>query len=87
VGYGKDGKPKVVMDILFFEKMTAEQSLARATEKAKNAPAATGWDQFYQFFVSAMVPDLRVLAGIDNNDMHLAESLQAADQLFPGLGI
>jgi hypothetical protein len=75
------------MDILHFDDMTAEQSLARATEKSKNAPAATGWDQFFQFFVSAMVPDLRVLAAIDSNDMHLAESLQAADQLFPALGI
>ena len=62
VGYGPDGKPAVVMDILLFEGMTAEQSLALATQKVNGAPAAGGWDQGFQMFTSTLVPALRALA-------------------------
>jgi hypothetical protein len=63
VGCGADGHPEVVMDILFFEGMTAEQSLALATEEVTSAPAAQGWDEGFQMFTSTMVPALRAVAG------------------------
>ena len=59
VGYGADGKPVVVVDILLFEGMTAEQSLALATKKlddkvdAKAGMRATG-----QLAVWRRLPDL-----------------------------
>jgi hypothetical protein len=63
VGYGPDGRPVVVMDILLFEGMTAEESLALATKKLAAAPAAQGWEDGFQMFTSTMVPALRAVAG------------------------
>jgi len=63
VGFGPDGHPKVVMDILLFEGMTAEQSLALATKKFNRAPATEGWKESFQMFVNMMVPALRAVAG------------------------
>jgi hypothetical protein len=56
VGCGPGGKPAVVMDILVFEGMTAEQSLALATKTLTGAPAAEGWDEGFQMFTSTRVP-------------------------------
>jgi hypothetical protein len=63
VGYGPDGKPAVVMDILLFEEMAGEQSLALATKKVSHAPAAEGWEEGFQLFVGVLVPALRAVAG------------------------
>jgi len=63
VGYGPDGHPEAVMDILFFEGLTAEQSLAVATNRGNGAPAAQGWEEVHQLFTSTMVPALRAVAG------------------------
>jgi hypothetical protein len=63
VGYGPDGKPEVVMDILLFEGMTAEQSLALATKKLNGGSAAERGDQDFQMFTSTLVPALRAVAG------------------------
>jgi hypothetical protein len=63
VGYGPDGKPAVVMDILLFEGMSAEQSLALATEKVNGAPAAEGWEEGFKVFTRTMIPALRAVAG------------------------
>ena len=63
VGYEPDGKPAVVMDILLFEGMSAEQSLALATEKVNGAPAAGGWQEGFKMFTKTMVPALRAVTG------------------------
>lgn len=63
VGYGPDGKPVVVMDILLFEGMTAEESLALATKNLAGAPDIKEWDDDFQMFGSLMVPTLRAVAG------------------------
>jgi hypothetical protein len=63
VGYEPDGEAAVVMDILLFEDMSAEESLARATQKVNGAPAAEGWEEVFRLFVSLMVPALRAVAG------------------------
>jgi hypothetical protein len=63
VGCGADGKPAVVMDILLFEGMSAEQSLALATEKVNGAPAAGGWQEGFKMFTKTMVPALRAVTG------------------------
>jgi hypothetical protein len=52
------------MDILHFEEMTAEQSLAHATQKVHGAPAAGGWEEGFRLFVRLFVPALR--AGAEN---------------------
>jgi hypothetical protein len=61
-GCGADGRPEVVMDILLFEGMTAEQSLALAKTKLNGAPAAEGWEEGFRLFTSTMVPALRAVA-------------------------
>jgi hypothetical protein len=61
--YGPDGPPEIVMDILLFEGMTAEQSLALGTNKVNGAPAAEGWEEGLPLSVSKMVPALRAVAG------------------------
>jgi hypothetical protein len=63
VSYGPDGHPQVVIDSLLFEGMTAEQSLALGTNKVNGAPAAEGWEEGFQLFVSKMVPGVRAVAG------------------------
>jgi hypothetical protein len=65
VGCGADGKPEVVMDILLSEGMTAEQSLALATQKVSSASAAGGWEECFRLFVSLLVPALRADAEND----------------------
>ena len=44
VGYGPDGSPKVVMDILLFDSMTAQESIAQAMRTLEGAPAHEGWE-------------------------------------------
>jgi hypothetical protein len=51
------------MDILLFEGMTAEQSLALATEKVNGAPAAERWEQVFRLFISVVVPALGAATG------------------------
>ena len=51
------------MDILLFEGMTAEQSLALATEKVNGAPAAERWEEVFRLFISVVVPALRAATG------------------------
>ena len=67
VGYGLDGHPKVVMDILLFEGMTAEESLVLATKKGNGVPAAKGWEEGFQLFLTTMVPALRAVAGVHDD--------------------
>ena len=62
VGYQPDGTAAVVMDILLFEGMTAEQSLALATQKVNGTPTAEGWEEGFQLFVRLLVPALRAVA-------------------------
>jgi hypothetical protein len=63
VGYEPTGEAVVVMDILLFADMTAEESLARATQKVNGAPAAEGWEEVFKTFTKTIVPALRVVAG------------------------
>ena len=44
------------MDILLFKGMTAEQSLALATEKVNGAPAAERWEEVFRLFISVVEP-------------------------------
>jgi hypothetical protein len=59
VGYGPDGSPKVVMDILLFDGMTAQKSIAQAMRTLEGAPAHEGWEDVFAVFVEVMVPRLR----------------------------
>ena len=57
VGFGADGKPCVVMDILFFDEHTAEWSIARSqirsdTENNRN------WDIAFRIFEERFVPTI-----------------------------
>lgn len=63
VGYGPDGLPKVVMDILLFDSMTAEQSIALALKRRGDSDVACNWDDSYRAFIDLVVPKLRALAG------------------------
>jgi hypothetical protein len=51
------------MDILLFEGMTAEQSLALATEKVNGAPATERREQVFRLFISVVVPALGAATG------------------------
>ena len=63
VGYGPDGSPKVVMDILLFDSMTAQESIAQAMRRTlEGAPAHEGGEEVFAAFVEAMVPRLRTTA-------------------------
>lgn len=59
VGYGEDGKPKVVMDILLFDDMSAEVSIAHASKKLDGGPNDGGLDEAFEFFVKTWVPRIR----------------------------
>jgi hypothetical protein len=52
------------MNILLFEGMPAEPSLALATETVNGAPAIEGWEEGFQLFVSVAVPALRAVPGV-----------------------
>jgi hypothetical protein len=66
VGYGPDGKPKVVMDILLFDQMTGAQSIAFTERKPvcriMGAKASRQWTTLYALFVKRLVPLLRAAA-------------------------
>jgi hypothetical protein len=66
VGYGPDREPKVVMDILLFGRMTAEESIAHAKRKLDMAPEVKGWAECFHLFVNKMVPLLRAAAHVTN---------------------
>ena len=62
VGYGPDGDPQVVMDILLFERMSAEESIAHAMKKLDAAEEGDGLESYYEAFVRGTVPLLRASA-------------------------
>lgn len=55
VGYDKSDDARVVMDILLFDSMTAEQSIAYA-QKVLGEERATGWDACFQGMEEEIVP-------------------------------
>jgi hypothetical protein len=65
VGYDADGNSKVVMDILLFDSMTAEESITFAS---RNRDAGQGrkwekvWEKLFQVFVQRIVPAIRASA-------------------------
>lgn len=67
VGFDSNGHPKVVMDILLFDQMSAEESLARTQMKAAcEATDEIGAAQFnvlYALFIEHRVPLIRALVG------------------------
>lgn len=62
IGYGPKGEAKIVMDILLFDGMTAEESVALATRKMHDAPQAKGWNEAFQLFAAQIVPLIRAEA-------------------------
>jgi hypothetical protein len=47
------------MDILLFDSMTAQESIAQAMRTLEGAPEHEGWEEVFAAFVEAMVPRLR----------------------------
>ncbi len=62
VGYGPDGEPNVVMDILLFDNKTAEESIAYAEEKLEGAEEGAEWNCVFQTFIIHFFPLLRASA-------------------------
>ena len=62
VGYGPGGDPQGVMDILLFERMSAEESIAHAMKKLDAAEEGDGLESYYEAFVRGTVPLLRASA-------------------------
>jgi hypothetical protein len=62
VGFGPGGDPQVVMDILLFERMSAEESIAHAMKKLDAAEEGDGLESYYEAFVRGTVPLLRASA-------------------------
>jgi hypothetical protein len=58
VGYEADGAAHVVMDILLFDYMTAEQSIAHAN-KTLGAEPQPHWGTAFAFMEETVVPLLR----------------------------
>lgn len=56
VGYGPDGSPRVVMDILQFDAMTPEESIDFAMKKVDYAPEGKQHNELFQLFLSKIVP-------------------------------
>jgi hypothetical protein len=50
------------MDILLFDSMTAEESIALAMRTWEGAPTHEGWEEVFAAFVEVMVPRLRTTA-------------------------
>jgi hypothetical protein len=59
VGYDQDGQPRVVMDILMFDSMTAEKSIAFAQQRGQNIPPSGDWDLIFEYFSKSMDRYLR----------------------------
>jgi hypothetical protein len=62
VGYGPDGEPRVVMDILLFDEMTAEESIANTQRKAfrsQEKRVKKSWDKMFKFFTQEFIPVVR----------------------------
>jgi hypothetical protein len=62
VGVGPDGQPRVVMDILLFDSMTAEESIAHTKTTIDKDMGGEGWDVGFNAFVNKIVPLLRANA-------------------------
>jgi hypothetical protein len=58
VGYDKDGAARVVMDILQFDSMTAEQSMAHAT-KSLGRKRNPQWETAFRYMEEQVVPQIR----------------------------
>jgi hypothetical protein len=63
VGYDANGEPRVVMDILLFDRKTAKESIALTRKKAvrgtQEGGAQAQWEKFYALFVTNVVPAIR----------------------------
>jgi hypothetical protein len=55
VGYDANGAAQVVMDLLLFDSMTAEQSMARATKSLGREPSAQ-WEMAFKAMEETVVP-------------------------------
>jgi hypothetical protein len=66
VGYDADGNPRVVMDILLFDKETAEESIAFAMKQPDKLPEADEEEPLNKalrvFYTCSVVPRLRAEA-------------------------
>jgi hypothetical protein len=66
VGYGPDGRPRVVMDILLFGRRTADESIQLAQQITVDTPEVRRtelmWETFYDYFVVNLVPVLKARA-------------------------
>src|SRR5262249_55579947 len=66
VGYDAQGNPRVVMDILWFDYFTAEESIAHTqnvNEKMKTSEQIRKeWETAHEVFVTKVVPVLKKLA-------------------------
>jgi hypothetical protein len=59
VGYDENRRPRVVMDILLFDSISAEESIALAQLQVGLAPTGGGWEASFEFFLKCMVPVVR----------------------------
>jgi len=66
VGYGADGMPRIVMDILLFDSLTAEESIAATAKKDKWVLSRRRWrkhrERDHAAFVRHMLPLFREAA-------------------------
>jgi hypothetical protein len=82
VGYGPDGSPRVVMDILLFDAMTAGESIAHAQRKRnggddkRGKAIRRGWEELFRMAVASIGRD---------NQVGGAGTHEAAQPAFSGL--
>ena len=67
VGFDANGNPKVVMDILMFDRMSADESLALTNKTAAcgttHERGAAQFEQLYALFIEHRVPTIRACLG------------------------
>jgi len=67
VGFDANGNPKVVMDILMFDRMSADESLALTKKTAAcgttHERGAAQFEQLYALFIEHRVPTIRACLG------------------------
>jgi hypothetical protein len=78
VGYGPDGEPSVVMDILLFDRKTAEESIARAQQQLEGAKDGAWWDQVFLEFIGHFVPLLRASSAQDAGSLPVTDDPHSA---------
>lgn len=69
VGYGRNGQPAVVMDILLFDCKTAEESIAFAMQKSDKAPEGKGWNECFGAFLMKIVPLIHATSSSSESGM------------------